>query len=625
MPLLHSLIIVLFVFAAISGCSSSNNADLVDTEQTDNDPPIVIEVTPDLTGDDTRIETDQIIEIQFSELIDETSLSDGIKLSTSEAISAANTDDLDNTNSVSSNPINIQSINAPVVYTDPVTDIQREILATRTSVTLPPYLALDTHYKLEITTQIKDLSTEESTNPLTGAATTGNFLQGQDTYSFSTSKGRWFEPAFVTFDLTSKNIYTYSVQPDIDSALIVIGAQDAETANQFLYSTRFSLTDYSWTSIAEASASTDSIPMASDAFGRVTFPTLITETESGIAALWIQANTLTNSKSLYVSLHDGTNWSSTPTQLTQTVVVDIEEVSVTQDNQGRTVAVWIENEGAIDRLMRASIDLTVSPPILSNTQTLASSNSSTFSAAEIIANGTQIFARWLETDSGISTSRLARIYKDNSDEFSLLLESTAGSDSPHLNFAINDTGQGLVIWQEQTAGRYDLWRSWYDGDKFSTPELAERDNSGNAVSPLASTCYGGVAAAAWLQQRGTSASYDLLASIYNPNIDGWEEPETLTTSPSPVINLQGNFDNTCNFITSWSNQSNTSWAGNYYSMIDKSWANSRVLELTDNNATDQRLVSLGRSGRHLSIRARVDDNNLYSIEYALFDSEEREE
>lgn len=621
MPLPHSLIIVLFILAAISGCSSSNNADLVDTEQEDTTPPSVLSFKPDVSGNDTRIETDQTIEIVFSELINLDSLSSGLELTIQDITASSGNDDSSEAPSVFSAPFNTVIDQIPTQYVDPVTDIEQETLATRVKVYMPTFFSPNALYKLTLTNQIKDRSSTKSYNPVSGELTTGNFFSDNNEFEFLTNEGQWFSPSFETFGLTDSDVYTYSILEDDDRTYLIWGSQQKNSTNQQLHSSAFSLSAYAWQALDRSSSQKDPIPLSVDAYGKTISPSLFKLNNGQLTAIWIQANTLTNSRSLYMSVFDGTSWNSEPTQLTQTPSVSIESASLIANNQGQYILVWSELEGSTSRIMQGILDLDSPTPQITNVSTLVAESNQTISDLKATSNETQIFIQWIQNQSGTRSSHLSRLYKDNNFEFTSLHSSNSSNDSPSLSFSVSDSGQGLLAWQEINSNRYDIWRAWYNGSSIQTPELAERDNSGSATLPHTSICYGGIASLVWLQESSGSLDNKLHASVYNPKLEGWEEPEVLKTTTAKTLKVNSHFDRSCNMILTWSNETNLSWEGSQYSMLDKAWKDSNFLSNTNNNAFYHEQSRLGDSGRHLTVRSRFNEDR-YVLEYALFDSAE---
>jgi len=83
-----------------------------------------------------------------------------------------------------------------------------------------------------------------------------------------------------------------------------------------------------------------------------------------------------------------------------------------------------------------------------------------------------------------------------------LLE-TASGNAINPRIAMDDTGNGLAVWQQTDGARYNIWASRYAaGTGWATAQLIETDDTGNALVPQIAVNQAGNGIATWEQVSG---------------------------------------------------------------------------------------------------------------------------
>ncbi len=126
-----------------------------------------------------------------------------------------------------------------------------------------------------------------------------------------------------------------------------------------------------------------------------------------------------------------------------------------------------------------------------------------------------------------------------------LIEADNAGDAYEPQVAIDSEGNAIAVWHQWDGTRYNIWANRYTpGSGWDAAGLIETDNAGHAKNPQVAMDPDGNAMVVWYQSDGTMNS--ILANRYTP-ASGWGTPEPIETDnagdawdPQVAVDSEGN-------------------------------------------------------------------------------------
>ena len=220
---------VLFFF--VSGCSSSDIGATLPGAEQDTKPPSLITVIPNL-NDGEMVETNSVFQFNFSERLDISSLTSGLKLYTRKLRNIFESaspsadfiiSDLDTRErlvetedrliTVIDRVVLGEEVDDDGVVTEITTNVESEVFATRVNVSSDNgRFALASIYSIVFERSVKDTSSAASVDPTTGALSQGNFLNSTIRYNFSTDDGELQPSSMINTPFHSGSNFVGSIR-----------------------------------------------------------------------------------------------------------------------------------------------------------------------------------------------------------------------------------------------------------------------------------------------------------------------------------------------------------------------------------------------------------------------------
>jgi hypothetical protein len=185
----------------------------------------------------------------------------------------------------------------------------------------------------------------------------------------------------------------------------------------------------------------------------------------------------------------------------------------------------------------------------------------------------------------------------------VMIESDDAGDAVSPQIAVDSAGNVIAVWSQSDGSQTNIWANRFNGSTWSTAELIESDNAGNATSPQIAMDSNGNAIAVWTQSDGTRTN--IWANRFTGSWTGPVLIETDNTGDalSPQIAVDGDGD----AIVVWSQSNGTRtniWANRY----SGSWAGPVSLETID-GAANTPDIAMNAGGNAIAVWSQLLDAN----------------
>jgi len=432
------------------------------------------------------------------------------------------------------------------------------------------------------------------------------FAQTVDSSSFTLAKSSSVD-GMVTFDGVT-NVATFS--PSSELAILANYTVTLSTAITDLSGNALT-TDYNWSfTTAEGAWGTAAVVETDNATGHSAFSPQIGFDASGNAiAVWAQGNGTVNR--IWANRYDASigSW-STPELIETNIATGHNAVSpkIGVDDSGNAIAIWIHNDGMLDRIWASRYDVTTG--LWSAESMIDADNGDTAFDPQIAldASGNAIVV-WDQSES-IWANRYDVITGLWSTAAEIETDNTAGHSAYSSQIRFDAIGNAIAVWAQYDGVVDSIWANRYDATAglWGTEVLIETDNTaGHSASvPQIALDASGNAIAVWEQSDGSVVS--IWANRYDTTTGLWSTAELIETDNAAGHNgsvPQIALDASGNAIAVWE-QSNGSvdsiWA-NRYDTTTGLWSEATVIE-TDNDTGhngSEPQIALDASGNAIAV------------------------
>ncbi|MDX1451441.1 MAG: Ig-like domain-containing protein [Oleiphilaceae bacterium] len=628
-----ALILASILFLNMQACSnfeSGNSGSRLAPPPVDTTPPEVIGSYPD--SEQENIEADEMVELQFSELLDEESLLNAIKLF------KGNQDAGSESGIIVERRDYITELDTGAAFgNDPVTGEEIEVETTILRITQANgRFSLNTPYTLLIEQDVKDRSTAINLNPNTGVEEEGNFLVDQISRQFTVDDGVWLSNEYVdlrdsVIDTELSNALAIDAKSNASGQTMAAIKLQTEGVSR-LYASRYLMNERAWVDSAFSGGSINTadpnIALISAPGGQGIASFSIAVNNYGHAvAVWLEAQDNTSEPSVWVNYFDGLSWQS-PLNLGRDVDNELaRSPSAVIDDNGNIQVVWSEMipgavpyRGVVTNRMSGSVVSGVlqsgawlATPLVLN-ETYAETGDTPLIKT---LNATTNVVMWRQSIAG--QTRVVSRQGDQSGSWSAFVAVSASNTGSieDMRLATNGFDSAAIAWLENDGARRNLWASLYTGGGWSTPMLLERDDRGDVVIPNLDVGMQSQVTVVWGQRVGNIT--EVYARTYQQDT-GWQTAELLdSVSESGFANLQLKYDREGNANVLWSQgSSNVSLVGARYKLLF-GWTDavSGELENYATSVTAPILVPLGVDGQTLVLMSHYDGER-YRLASNLF-------
>lgn len=615
---------LLAIVASLLACESSNNSSSFDNDRLDRIQPGILSTSrSELDIEEPDLEFTFV----FTELIDSSSILDGgVVLFTGEY----NIDeDIPQERQI---PITI-SIRDDLIRTteDPVTG---EPLDTHvTAITIKPVsgrYTLGERYKIRLMSTVKDLSTIESTHPVTGDLVQGNFLVSVDT-EIEIKEGEWLLPDFFGLFAQGDDIREFeTVRLDKHRTFLAGLVVEPGGLNK-VWTAIFDIDTQGF--VGNWGGGNQAVIILSDSSVVSGEPIAVKVVSNGFGAaaiLWQQADALTDQKSLWLRYFDGQLWSPEPVQVASSTLADPLHNYAAEMLQNGNVAVAWEQGPVSDTQLRtrlfiaptdtqplealAVVDVTPNP--LSNINEAPNAKQPT-----LVAYLDSAALTWTQQIDGYARITQSFLNSDGTWQAPRSISLTSGAESLQNSsnpvLAFDALGNGFAAWQQYDGIRSNIWFSRFNSQQWTEQALAERNNAGDAALPTLTVTANGSAALAWRQH----SNLDVFVSVREFSLErGWSEVEMLSSAND--VNLLATLslvhDNQNNFFLSWGEGAINQNYVSRFSQLEEEWSKLTTLTAASRMVRQSHLISIAGDGRTALFWTEF-LGGVYRLAGALFD------
>ena len=287
--------------------------------------------------------------------------------------------------------------------------------------------------------------------------------------------------------------------------------------------------------------------------------------DAGVAiAVWMQSDI--PHFNIWANRFDGVSW-GTAEMVETDDAGDAMLPQIAMDDTGAAIAVWRQNDGTRNNIWANRFD----GVSWGTAEMIETDDTGDATLPQIAMDGTgAAIAVWTQNDDN-SVNLRANIWANRFDGSSWgapeLVETNSTSLATLPQITMDDTGAAIAVWiqyDEYPASLWsNIWANRFDGFSWSTPEMIETYDAGDASDPQIAIDGTGAAIAVWHQWDTVSG----LGSIWANRFDGssWSTPEVIETDDArDASNPQIAMDGTGNAVAVWYQRG---------VLLDNIWAN----------------------------------------------------
>lgn len=331
---------------------------------------------------------------------------------------------------------------------------------------------------------------------------------------YSASSGSWGSAEPID---NARNASRPQIAIDSNDNALVVWVQPDGGGIYKIWANRYSADTNSWNDSSEL--------IEASGPGNSGYPQIAIDSNGNALAVWyVGASNPSIMTNRYTAATDSWNGSS---ERLDTGVDSALSPQVAIDMNGNALAVWEQWDGSryniwANRYSAGTDSWGGAELVETNDAGWATSSQVVFNA-----NGDGMVV-WEQTD-GSGRNIWFNRYLADSNSWKGPEKISGNEDNPTYSpqIALDASGNALVVWRQKDGTRFDIWASRYTAgtDSWSSAELIETDNAGDAKSPQVAVDTGGNALAVWHQNDGTR--YNIMANRYTADTDSWGEAELI--------------------------------------------------------------------------------------------------
>jgi hypothetical protein len=421
----------------------------------------------------------------------------------------------------------------------------------------------------------------------------GNPLVTDYNWSFTTAEGNW-----GTAELIETNTgYATSPQVAVNSnghAIAVWSQRNDPNNNVSIYANRFNGTDWGTAELIETG----------DA-GNAGAPQIAVDSNGNAIAVWVQYDGANNN--IYANRFNGTGWGTA--ELIETGDAgNAFDPQVALDSSGNAIAVWQQNDGAINNIYANRFNGT-DWGTAELIETGDAGNAGTPQIA-VDSNGNAI-AVWVQYD-GANINIYANRFNGTGWGTAELIETGDAGNAFDPQVALDSSGNAIAVWQQNDGAINNIYANRFNGTDWGTAELIET-NTGYAGTPQIAVDSNGHAIAVWSQRNDPNNNVSIYANRFNGT--DWGTAELIETGDAGNTGTpQVAVDSNGNAIAVWEQYDGAN--NNIYAnrFNGTGWGTAELIETGDSGNAFDPQVALDSSGNAIAVWQQNDgaNNNIYA-------------
>ena len=251
--------------------------------------------------------------------------------------------------------------------------------------------------------------------------------------------------------------------------------------------------------------------------GNVAEVVLVIDGDDAATAIWTEDDG--SRYNLWARRHDAAGGWGSAVKLDSEDLGDVSAPRLAVDVDGNLTAIWLQNNGSIDRLWSARY----TGSAWDSAQLLSGSGSVTGAELVVDADGDAMVA-WVE-QNGIWNDVWSRRYSrtDGVWQSARQISSAEDGSASLAGLNVDAAGNILALWRESDGGYFDLWAARYTpASGWAVAVTIEALDDGDAALPVvAINPVSGDLTAVWRQNH--EGGEHLVSSRYSANGDQWSE------------------------------------------------------------------------------------------------------
>jgi len=609
----------------LSACSSSSATAELDNVSIDVESPEVFSNSP--SQGDIDIETDQAFTLTFSELMDHDSLIRAITLVEEPKVSAADS------NAVAVNvPIQMAISDVVLSSTDPLSGRPIDIEATEVLVTpASGRLSLDRRFRVIVDESAKDISRNETVDPVTSDAAVGNFIEREFSARYETLPGAWESDPIEHALAIDEDFYIQSVTTRKSGEPSAIWAYaNSSGAADGLIAGVFDPVTTSWFGPESTTDAYDAIPPVTNELDQqqvsgAIFQLAIAAGEDGaLLILWQQKRLSSDSFGVFYNYFDGTSWLDRSAEVSSpSTLYDARFPKAVSLNNGSFLLSWSQ-ETLTDSEVQYRLLVPGGAELLGSIASVPGSEDPRVTDLKLFSYGDQARAFWLGGDGALglysSLFSVSRGFGAITSVSSLVSPSnTALGAVGKFDAAMNTSGDGYVAWSQLEGSRTDLFRAAIQNDGVAATEYIESDNRGDVTSPSVAVSEEGAVQIMWIQDQAVAVDVVdnriMVASKLKDS--GWSARVGAIHSGTLFL-PNGLFDSKGNFYAFWDSTVNNVQQSERYDAQLQAWSSTGIVGQRFSAVSASSGVTVLNDGRMLLVQLALSNAN-YAPFSTLYD------
>ena len=376
--------------------------------------------------------------------------------------------------------------------------------------------------------------------------------------------------------------------------------------------------DHTWEFITlDGSWSTAELIEQDDA-GNAGLPQVAVDGSGNAIAVWDQSDGTRNN--IWSNHYDASSHSWSTVELIEQNTGDAMSSQVAVDGNGNAIAVWSQNDGRQFNIWSNRYD--VSSHSWSTAELIEQDTGSANSPQVAVDGSGNAIAVWYQSD-GTRYNIWSNRYDASSHSWSTaeLIEQDNSGDAYNPKISVNASGNTIVVWYQHDGTRTNIWSNRYDASShsWSTAELIEQDNAGNAYSPQVAVDGSENAIAVWSQSDGTRNN--IWGNRYDASSHSWStreliEQDNAGSARDPQVSVDGSGNAIAVWRQSDGTRNNNIW-GNRYDASSHSWSTAELIEQDNAGSTRSPQVAVDGSGNAIVVWYQFDGtrDNIWSNRY----------
>ncbi|MFO8050518.1 MAG: hypothetical protein R6V01_02320 [Thermoplasmatota archaeon] len=272
---------------------------------------------------------------------------------------------------------------------------------------------------------------------------------------------------------------------------------------------------------------------------------------------------------------------------------------------GNAIVVWAQNDGTKYNVWSNRYNAGIGWGIAEQIET--SNGIDPYSSPRIAVDSSgNAIAIWRQYDGTIYNIWSNRYVPETGWGTPVQIETQDEGSASSPSIAMNASGNAMVLWYQSDGTRTNIWSSQYvPGSGWSTAELIETDNAGNAIHPQIAFDNSGNAIAVWSQSDGTS--YNAWSNRYVAGM-GWGTAELIETDNTGSARLTRiAIDGSGNAVSVWELSRGARydiWSNRY--VVGTGWGTAELIETNDEGSARFPKVDVDPSGNAIAVWRQSD-------------------